>query len=68
MARAATLQPPFSQQAAAAGVVLPADVRLLRAKNLRLIESALTGESAPVEKEVVVKTWRERPALLMGAL
>lgn len=31
MARAATLHPPFSQQAAAAGVVLPADVRLMQA-------------------------------------
>lgn len=31
MARAATLHPPFSHQAAAAGVVLPADVRLMQA-------------------------------------
>ena len=31
MARAATLPSPFSQQAAAAGVVLPADVRLMQA-------------------------------------
>ena len=31
MARAATLSSPFSQQAAAAGVVLPADVRLMQA-------------------------------------
>jgi len=34
------------------GDKVPADVRLLRAKNLRLVEAALTGESAPVEKTV----------------
>ena len=35
------------------GDKVPADVRLLRTKNLRLVEAALTGESAPVEKTVV---------------
>ncbi|MGE0387212.1 MAG: cation-translocating P-type ATPase [Gammaproteobacteria bacterium] len=31
---------------------VPADILLLRAKNLRVVEAALTGESAPVEKSV----------------
>ena len=31
---------------------VPADLRLLRAKNLRVVEAALTGESAPSEKSV----------------
>lgn len=31
---------------------VPADLRLLRAKNLRVIEAALTGESAPSEKSI----------------
>ena len=34
------------------GDKVPADVRLLRTKNLRVVEAALTGESAPVEKAV----------------
>ncbi|WP_191083035.1 HAD-IC family P-type ATPase [Roseococcus microcysteis] len=35
-----------------AGDRVPADLRLLRAKSLRLDEAALTGESVPVDKDV----------------
>jgi P-type E1-E2 ATPase len=36
----------------AAGDSLPADVRLLQARSFRVDESALTGESVPVDKQV----------------
>lgn len=36
-----------------AGDKVPADLRLTKTKNVRMIEAALTGESAPVEKNVL---------------
>jgi len=40
----------------AAGDMIPADVRLLTAKDLFLIQASLTGESLPVEKSDSVET------------
>lgn len=37
-----------------AGDKVPADLRLLQARNLRVVEAALTGESAPVDKDTTV--------------
>ena len=45
-----------------AGNVLPADVRLLEAVNLRIQESALTGESEPVEKQTAALTGEDPSA------
>ncbi|WP_240644339.1 magnesium-translocating P-type ATPase [Paenibacillus paeoniae] len=38
----------------AAGDMIPADVRLIQAKNLLVSESALTGEAMPVEKSAAI--------------
>jgi len=47
----------------AAGDMIPADVRLLTAKDVFVSQSSLTGESLPVEKGDVLAGAPERPAL-----
>jgi P-type Mg2+ transporter len=46
-----------------AGDMIPADVRLLTAKDLFIIQSSLTGESLPVEKTDAPDTTPNRPPL-----
>lgn len=43
------------------GDIIPADMRLIEAVNLKVQESALTGESVPVEKTDVVLEAKELP-------
>ncbi|MEW5939203.1 MAG: HAD-IC family P-type ATPase, partial [Chloroflexota bacterium] len=43
------------------GNLLPADVRLIEAVNLRIQESTLTGESEPVEKQTAALTGNDLP-------
>lgn len=44
-----------------AGNVVPADIRLIESASLRIEEAALTGESAPVEKDTAALSERELP-------
>ncbi len=50
----------------AAGDMVPADARLLEAKDFHLQQSALTGESMPVEKEFKVGDASEATAVFLG--
>lgn len=43
------------------GDIIPADLRLIEAVNMKVQESALTGESVPVEKSEVVLETKELP-------
>lgn len=43
------------------GAVIPADIRLTEAVNLKIQESSLTGESVPVEKNTVALSGEEIP-------
>ena len=42
----------------ASGDMIPADVQLIASKDLYVNQSALTGESLPVEKNIVDGTWK----------
>src|SRR5207253_504558 len=46
-----------------AGSIIPADLRLLTAKDFFVSQSALTGESMPVEKSVASVAVNGKPAL-----
>jgi P-type Ca2+ transporter type 2C len=50
------------------GVSVPADIRLLKAQDLRADESLLTGESVPVQKEAEVELERDAPLGDRGTL
>ena len=43
-----------------AGSIIPADLRILQAKDLFILQSSLTGESAPVEKYDVDVCWLDK--------
>jgi Ca2+-transporting ATPase len=44
-----------------AGALIPADARLVRSSRLRTAEAALTGESAPVDKDAELRLGPETP-------